>query len=229
MGRCVPGLRSVISVPAGMAHMHLGLFIALTTTGSAVWNSVLIGGRHRAGQPVRGGRRRRRARVDGGRGSARLRRALRPRAVAPPRRVVEWSLPRAVMSLWRGPARFSGRRSRASQIQGVESVSPTAERQPERLPAGKRGAERTGYRPELADATRPPACPGGESVVRCPGERSRRYPGGLLAGRRARVPAGRAALLLKIENRLGKAWDSARRRWLAWRGRRWRLALGGHG
>ena len=42
-GRCVPGVRSVISVPAGMAHMHLGLFIALTTLGSAVWNSVLIG------------------------------------------------------------------------------------------------------------------------------------------------------------------------------------------
>jgi len=42
-GRCVPGLRSVISVPAGMAHMHLGLFVALTTLGSAVWNSVLIG------------------------------------------------------------------------------------------------------------------------------------------------------------------------------------------
>jgi len=42
-GRCVPGLRSVISVPAGMAHMHLGLFIALTTIGSAVWNSILIG------------------------------------------------------------------------------------------------------------------------------------------------------------------------------------------
>ena len=41
-GRCVPGLRSVISVPAGMAHMHLGLFVALTTLGSAVWNSVLI-------------------------------------------------------------------------------------------------------------------------------------------------------------------------------------------
>jgi len=42
-GRCVPGLRSVISVPAGMAHMNLALFIALTTLGSAVWNSVLIG------------------------------------------------------------------------------------------------------------------------------------------------------------------------------------------
>ena len=41
-GRCVPGLRSVISVPAGMAHMHLGLFIALTTIGSAVWNAVLM-------------------------------------------------------------------------------------------------------------------------------------------------------------------------------------------
>ena len=42
-GRCVPGLRSIISVPAGLAHMHLGLFVALTTIGSAVWNSVLIG------------------------------------------------------------------------------------------------------------------------------------------------------------------------------------------
>ncbi len=42
-GRCVPGLRSVISVPAGMAHMHLGLFVALTTIGSAVWNAVLMG------------------------------------------------------------------------------------------------------------------------------------------------------------------------------------------
>jgi membrane protein DedA with SNARE-associated domain len=41
-GRCVPGLRSVISVPAGMAHMHLGLFIALTTLGSAVWNALLM-------------------------------------------------------------------------------------------------------------------------------------------------------------------------------------------
>ena len=43
VGRCVPGLRSVISVPAGMAHMNLGLFVALTTLGSAIWNSVLIG------------------------------------------------------------------------------------------------------------------------------------------------------------------------------------------
>ena len=42
-GRCVPGLRSVISVPAGMAHMNLGLFVALTALGSTVWNSVLIG------------------------------------------------------------------------------------------------------------------------------------------------------------------------------------------
>ncbi|HEV2776305.1 MAG TPA: DedA family protein [Solirubrobacteraceae bacterium] len=42
-GRCVPGLRSVISVPAGMAHMHVGLFVALTALGSAVWNTVLIG------------------------------------------------------------------------------------------------------------------------------------------------------------------------------------------
>ena len=42
-GRCVPGLRSVISVPAGMAHMHLALFVSLTALGSAAWNSVLLG------------------------------------------------------------------------------------------------------------------------------------------------------------------------------------------
>ena len=42
-GRCVPGLRSVISVPAGMAHMRPGLFVALTTLGSTVWNIGLIG------------------------------------------------------------------------------------------------------------------------------------------------------------------------------------------
>ena len=46
-GSCWPGASCPAcgrsSVPAGMAHMHLGLFIALTTLGSAVWNSVLIG------------------------------------------------------------------------------------------------------------------------------------------------------------------------------------------
>lgn len=41
--RLVPGARSVVSVPAGMARMSLARFIALTTLGSLVWNSILIG------------------------------------------------------------------------------------------------------------------------------------------------------------------------------------------
>ena len=39
--RMVPILRSLISVPAGMAHMKLGRFLALTTAGSLCWNTVL--------------------------------------------------------------------------------------------------------------------------------------------------------------------------------------------
>lgn len=42
LGRLVPGVRSVISFPAGMAAMPLGRFIAFTALGSAVWNAGLI-------------------------------------------------------------------------------------------------------------------------------------------------------------------------------------------
>lgn len=42
-GRCLPGLRSIISVPAGLSRMPLPLFLGLTTLGSAVWNAALIG------------------------------------------------------------------------------------------------------------------------------------------------------------------------------------------
>lgn len=40
--RFVPLVRSLISLPAGMAHMPLPRFIVLTTAGSAIWNVVLI-------------------------------------------------------------------------------------------------------------------------------------------------------------------------------------------
>ena len=43
-GRLIPGIRSVVSVPAGAAEMPLPLFVALTTIGSLVWNAALIGG-----------------------------------------------------------------------------------------------------------------------------------------------------------------------------------------
>lgn len=43
LGRMVPGVRSLVSVPAGVARMPLWLFTGLTVVGSAVWNAVFIG------------------------------------------------------------------------------------------------------------------------------------------------------------------------------------------
>lgn len=40
--RCIPIVRSLISIPAGMTRMHLGKFLILTTLGSFIWNTVLI-------------------------------------------------------------------------------------------------------------------------------------------------------------------------------------------
>lgn len=40
-GRMVPGIRSLISVPAGMNKMPILSFIALTALGSSVWTTVL--------------------------------------------------------------------------------------------------------------------------------------------------------------------------------------------
>lgn len=42
LGRMVPIFRSLISVPAGVERMPLGRFVALTTAGSAIWNSVFV-------------------------------------------------------------------------------------------------------------------------------------------------------------------------------------------
>jgi membrane protein DedA with SNARE-associated domain len=39
--RLVPGIRSVISIPAGIARMNFGLFLLATLVGSAVWAAVL--------------------------------------------------------------------------------------------------------------------------------------------------------------------------------------------
>lgn len=40
--RCVPIVRSLISIPAGMAGMKMVPFLLLTTAGSLVWNTVLV-------------------------------------------------------------------------------------------------------------------------------------------------------------------------------------------
>lgn len=41
-GRCVPIVRSLISIPAGIAHVNIYKFLFLTCLGSLVWNTVLI-------------------------------------------------------------------------------------------------------------------------------------------------------------------------------------------
>lgn len=57
--RCIPLLRSLISIPAGFRRMPLGPFAFYTAVGSLIWNLVLITGGHllgenwrRAGEPV---------------------------------------------------------------------------------------------------------------------------------------------------------------------------------
>lgn len=40
--RCIPIVRSLISIPAGAAKMNLPLFFLLTGIGSTIWNSILI-------------------------------------------------------------------------------------------------------------------------------------------------------------------------------------------
>jgi membrane protein DedA with SNARE-associated domain len=40
--RCVPVVRSLISIPAGFRRMPLGMFTLFTTLGSLVWNTVLV-------------------------------------------------------------------------------------------------------------------------------------------------------------------------------------------
>ncbi|WP_423923297.1 DedA family protein [Frigoribacterium sp. 2-23] len=42
-GRLIPGVRSLISLPAGAERMHLGTFTVFTVAGSGLWNGLLIG------------------------------------------------------------------------------------------------------------------------------------------------------------------------------------------
>ncbi|MEG0177812.1 MAG: DedA family protein [Anaerorhabdus sp.] len=41
-GRCVPVIRSIVSIPAGMAKMRLSEFLLYTTIGSLAWNILLV-------------------------------------------------------------------------------------------------------------------------------------------------------------------------------------------
>ncbi|AIF42839.1 DedA family protein [Virgibacillus sp. SK37] len=40
--RFVPLIRSLISIPAGMSNMNVGLFLLFTTLGTLIWNIVLV-------------------------------------------------------------------------------------------------------------------------------------------------------------------------------------------
>lgn len=42
-GRCIPGVRSLVSLPAGLLRMPRWEYLLFTALGSAVWNSLLVG------------------------------------------------------------------------------------------------------------------------------------------------------------------------------------------
>lgn len=43
IGRMIPAIRQLISIPAGLAKMHIGKFVIFTSLGAAIWNSILVG------------------------------------------------------------------------------------------------------------------------------------------------------------------------------------------
>ena len=42
VGRCIPLIRSLVSIPAGFRHMPFATFTLYTAIGSAIWNTALI-------------------------------------------------------------------------------------------------------------------------------------------------------------------------------------------
>lgn len=42
LGRCIPIIRSLISIPAGISKMNLKIFTIYTFCGSLIWNTILI-------------------------------------------------------------------------------------------------------------------------------------------------------------------------------------------
>jgi membrane protein DedA with SNARE-associated domain len=49
LGRFLPGVRSLISIPAGIHQMPLLPFVAYTTAGSLLWNAALVGAGYQLG------------------------------------------------------------------------------------------------------------------------------------------------------------------------------------
>ena len=50
IGRCIPVVRSLISIPAGIEDMPRWRFLVLTTIGSAAWNTVFVGAGYALGE-----------------------------------------------------------------------------------------------------------------------------------------------------------------------------------
>jgi membrane protein DedA with SNARE-associated domain len=50
VARLIPGMRSIVSVPAGLAHMPVVRFFVLTAIGSGIWNTALVGAGYFLGQ-----------------------------------------------------------------------------------------------------------------------------------------------------------------------------------
>lgn len=41
IGRLIPGIRQLISIPAGLSRMHFGQFLLYTAMGAFIWNTIL--------------------------------------------------------------------------------------------------------------------------------------------------------------------------------------------
>lgn len=41
-GRLIPGIRSIVSIPAGICHMNFSTYTLYTLTGSLIWNTILL-------------------------------------------------------------------------------------------------------------------------------------------------------------------------------------------
>ncbi|GAA4688717.1 membrane protein DedA, SNARE-associated domain [Promicromonospora umidemergens] len=50
IGRLIPIVRSLISIPAGVERMSIWRFLAFTTLGSGVWNTLLVGAGYQLGE-----------------------------------------------------------------------------------------------------------------------------------------------------------------------------------